>query len=215
MTVIGIVGPLRSGKDSVAAQILLQRPHFHRVAFADQLKAMALAVDPVIPSLDPLTIEPPTEVEICNGSVVYTARLSQVIRWHGWEYAKDNYPEVRKTLQHLGMGVRNFIGRDAWVDAWQAAALGGPGKVPQDLVPFLQDKAHVVAPDCRFLNEAERIKSLGGILIRVERPSLVSTDTHPSETELTQIKCDFRIVNNGTLEDLSEKVAYVLNLAGI
>ncbi|NED29195.1 hypothetical protein G3I37_30615, partial [Streptomyces anulatus] len=43
-----LIGKARSGKDSVGAH-LVRRYAYTRLAFADPLKEMALAVDPLIP----------------------------------------------------------------------------------------------------------------------------------------------------------------------
>jgi hypothetical protein len=60
--------------------------------------------------------------------------------------------------------------------------------------------------DCRYLNECEGIKKLGGLVIRINR-NTNSTDTHPSETALDNYTdWDYVIDNNGTLEELKEKV---------
>jgi hypothetical protein len=217
VTIAGIVGRARNGKDEVAKAIIKHRPSFQRIGFADQLKALALEIDPVIPTakgfsggLTPI----PTDEDVRSGAGISTARLSQVVDWNGWENAKDLFPEVRRFLQHLGTDVRKLMGRDAWVDAWQA-------KLPplewsnEDGVLEVDIPADVVVPDTRFLNEADRIRSLGGTIIRVVRPSITSTDTHPSEVEQEGIDAHFTVVNDGTLKDLEDQVVTILKLMGI
>lgn len=55
----------------------------------------------------------------------------------------------------------------------------------------------VVVTDVRFKNEAEKIKELGGKLIRIRRKATDdSGDNHPSETELESIVCDTFIYND-------------------
>lgn len=62
-----------------------------------------------------------------------------------------------------------------------------------------------IITDCRFSNEAEAIKSRGGLLIRVNRGT-PDKNAHISETALDNFPFDYTITNNGTIEELSEKV---------
>lgn len=80
-----------------------------------------------------------------------------------------------------------------------------------------------IITDLRFPNELDAIKSRGGISIRVNRPydslnqnSLMSlqrqndTKNHLSETKLDNATFDYVIENNGTLEELIERVKEIL-----
>jgi hypothetical protein len=84
--------------------------------------------------------------------------------------------------------------------------------------------------DVRFPNEVKAIKDRGGIVLRVNRFSeeqkiallkvragrlnnslaLALKDEHPSETALDDYKFDYTIDNNGTIEELIEKVKELL-----
>lgn len=106
MKLIGVSGRKRSGKDSFAER-LTGAHGFTRVAFADPMRELALALDPII----------------SDGW-----RLSQLVDTFGWEGAKEN-PEVRRTLQRLGTeGGRKVLGENIWVDTAMttAQAVGGP-----------------------------------------------------------------------------------------
>jgi hypothetical protein len=61
-----------------------------------------------------------------------------------------------------------------------------------------------VITDVRYRNEAEAVQKAGGILVRIVRPGLTSTDTHSSETELLDYPTDFAVRNSGTADDLVE-----------
>lgn len=78
-----------------------------------------------------------------------------------------------------------------------------------------------IITDVRFPNEAQAIKERGGIVIRVNRPADNKITTfmklqgiglieHPSETALDDYEFDEVIINDGTLEDLKEKVRAIL-----
>tara|TARA_R110002020_G_scaffold380110_1_gene591298 strand:+ start:38 stop:904 length:867 start_codon:yes stop_codon:yes gene_type:complete len=69
-----------------------------------------------------------------------------------------------------------------------------------------------IITDVRFPNEAQAIKDRGGIVIRVNRLEVDKFTTnfpqtlHPSETALDDYEFDHVIDNNGSIEDLVEKV---------
>ena len=172
--IIGIMGKKRAGKDVIAAR-LVEAHGFTRLAFADPMRAALLALDPIIPFVTaPSAPFPPL-------------RLGVYVTCVGWEAAKEHV-EVRRLLQQYGTGIRDYAGRDVWVDAMER-------NLHNTLGP-------VVISDVRFPNEAARISRLGGVLARVYRPDLVSTDTHISELALDDLQPDYGIVNDGTLDDL-------------
>lgn len=197
MTIIGVTGKMRAGKDTVAQAIIKHRNTFERIGFADQLKKLALEIDPYI--------RPNHESNRVGGN------LAHLVNNFGWEWAKDNYREARRFLQALGTGARKALGPETWLDAWETLAFGEKTK------PFLTPVFYpdVVVPDTRFLNEAHRIKSHHGIIIRVVRPSIESTDTHVSETEMDRIVADYEVINSGSIADLEDQVAVILDKIGI
>ena len=68
-----------------------------------------------------------------------------------------------------------------------------------------------IITDCRFKNELQAIKDRDGIVIRVNRNnSLFKSVIHESETALDNAKFDYIIDNNGTIEELIEKVKEIL-----
>lgn len=186
--IIGITGFKRSGKSTVA-EILADDFGFQIIALADKLRSVLLGANPYVTS---------------------TVRLDEIIRAQGWEKAKDMFPEVRRLMQDLATeGVRDNLGPDTWLDAWQ-------NSLPYDTVTEQTIDGSVVyehriygraaTPDVRFLNEIERIRSIGGVIWRVERPEIVSTDRHRSETEFMQVEPDTVLANDGTLNDLRRTV---------
>lgn len=82
------------GKDTAARLI-----GFKRLAFADKLKELALAINPMM-------VGQPFDLMIAN---------------NGWDGAKKN-PECRQFLQRLGVGVRTIVGQSAWLDPVMAQA---------------------------------------------------------------------------------------------
>lgn len=182
---IALIGRARSGKDEIAKH-LVSRHGYARVAFADALKEMALSTDPWIISE--------------NGGAL---RLSMVVSKYGWEKAKDSSPDVRRTLQNLGVAVRNqdpnFWLRQGINKAHRAHSNGSP----------------VVVTDVRFLNEVRALEDLHFMTASVTRPcriteGLDATDTHVSETELANYPTDRAICNAGSIDDLHADIEKLL-----
>lgn len=75
-----------------------------------------------------------------------------------------------------------------------------------------------IITDMRFPNEMEAVVEKGGITIRVNRDNgtrTIDTNPHPSETSLDNAKFDYVIENDGTIEDLVEKVKEILTIENI
>lgn len=137
---IGLTGQAGAGKDT-AAQVLMEAG-YRRVAFADQVRELALTINPTV-------LMPPS---------MTWWRLADAVEAKGWDIVKRGNPEVRRLLESIGKGVRDVIGPDAWVNAARRQAeehhlAGHP----------------CVFTDVRYLNEAQMI---GPGLIRIVRPEL-------------------------------------------
>lgn len=104
-----------------------------------------------------------------------------------------NHLTPRKLFKLLGTECcRNLIHPNIWVNALFSN--------------YTSDKNWVIT-DVRFPNEAAVIKEKGGILIRVNRPCINTTDIHESEIALDDYPhFDYIIENNGTIEDLIQKI---------
>ncbi len=96
---------------------------------------------------------------------------------------------VRQFLQKLGTdAIRDGLHSNAWVNS-----------LLSDYQPFL---SRWIITDTRFPNEGKSIKERGGIIIKVNRPSLTSTDRHISETALDDWEFDEVIENDNGLDKL-------------
>lgn len=182
---IGLSGKKRAGKDTLAER-LVTRHGFQRVSFADSLRDAALSLDPLILTGAEVGLMP--------------LRLTQVVGNLGWERAKS-VPEVRRTLQRLGVAIRE-LDTGFWVHA-----------AARTIEAALGEGRPVVVTDVRFPNEAEYIRHKGGVLVRVERPGLHPVDAHESETALDEWEFDCLVVNDGTLDELRERASHLLGVA--
>ena len=180
-SLIGITGYLQTGKDSVAR--MLADFGYTKLAFADPLRQMALAVDPVI-----LLAGAPQDVKdalrvtkqqpgrpVATLSSPVAVRYSVLLSTVGYERAKS-VPDFRRFLQRLGtQGVRDVLGDLTWINAGMFCAQR-----------VLRDGGKVVFSDVRFLNEAAAVRDAGGEVWRTVRPGYAGGD-HRSETELDEI----------------------------
>lgn len=176
--IIGLTGVEGSGKDTVA-EIL----GWHRVAFADPLKAMLIALDPQI-----VLCGPP-------GDSVQSKPLSALIELHGsLEEAKRAEPGVREAMRRLGPSATRALGFNPWLEAARL-----------EVAPRLATGGSVVITDVRFPDELEWLRSIGGLVVEVIRPG-VHSDGGRGSVELAG-QADCRLINDGTLEDLAEQVS--------
>ena len=124
----------------------------------------------------------------------------------------------RLLLQLLGTECgRNIIHPDIWVNALfsdyktYAETKNYTNNTPKD-----NDYPNWIITDTRFPNELEAIKKRNGIIIRINRGLIERTDKmiqeskHISETALDNAKFNYVIENDGTIEELLNKVKKIL-----
>lgn len=125
-------------------------------------------------------------------------RLSTAVRLSGWEEAKRGNEEVRRLLQYFGTEVgRNMFGQNFWVD---------------QAIEKATRYEKVVFSDCRYTNEADAVKSIGGVVWRISRPDVFAVNSHTSEQDLNNYAFDSHIENNSSLEDLHALIESQLGL---
>jgi len=133
-------------------------------------------------------------------------------RCHNFEINKvEEYVLTYRTLlQLLGTDCgRNIIHPNIWVNSLM-------NEYKKLFNPFSKtdssgDYPNWIITDMRFPNEMKAVKDRNGISIRVKRPQLIPKDfEHESETALNDALFDYEIDNNGTIEELIEKVREIL-----
>jgi len=109
---------------------------------------------------------------------------------------------IGELMQKVGQGLRDKICDNLWVNL---------------TLNDINHNLNYVISDCRYHNEMDEIKKLGGILIKIVRPdnetlkNSLRDINHPSETELNSYnRYDHIIINDGTIENLFEKIKQII-----
>jgi hypothetical protein len=209
-TIIGVVGFIGSGKDTIA-DYLTNFHGYRRESFANSLKD---AVS-VVFGWDRTMLE---------------GRTKQAREWREqvdlWWANRLNMPDLtpRWILQHWGTEVcRNGFHDDMWIASLENK--------------LRNSKDDIVISDCRFPNEIKSIKDAGGIVIRVKRGEepewyndaadmnagdrcmnyalaknrMYKLGIHASETAWVGTKFDAILDNNSTIDALYEQVLTIIN----
>ncbi len=192
LPLIGLSGSLGSGKSTVCEIICRRFPQYKRKSFATKVRQVTELLTGV-----PLAVS-----ETRQGKALPTA-------FPMW-FDRDDSPTmtVGMVLQRVGVGLRDAIHPNVWVDAvfgvggceWKHAQEHGDGWVLED---------------CRFVNECDRVHALGGFVIRltgdpagVRASNVDGRDLlHVSETALdTYERFNVVLCNDSTLQVLEEQV---------
>lgn len=238
MAIIGISGKKQSGKDTVGKIIqYLTRDYvyidysfeqyfnldttktFQIKKFADKLKdIVCLLINCTREQLEDETFK---NTELGPEWWVVENDFGKKMPYIGNEnYVKPNSVSrwvvkltPRLLLQLLGTECgRDIIHPNIWVNSLMSEYK--PHKMSE------YNPSNWIITDVRFPNEAESIKEKNGLLIRIESPRCNYDDKHPSETALDDYggigdevrtdRWDAVIFNDGTIEELIEKVKKVL-----
>lgn len=170
-TLIALAGPAGAGK-STAAEILAREHGFHRERFAAPLKAMFR-------------------------SLLWCANLGQeeIDRMTEGDLKQTPHPALmgrtpRHAMQTLGTEwARDTISPDLWV-----------GLARRRIEPMRRRGKAIAFEDCRFENEAQLVRALGGVVIRLEGRGGIPGD-HASERPLP---ADIVIDNSGGIAALAD-----------
>jgi len=212
--IIAIGGKIASGKNTVCdiIQDLCKKhngPSFEQKAFAGKLKQTASLLTGI-------------PVEKFEDQDFKMTNL-------GSEWARPFYDKksnvhyetitVRKFLQLLGTEcMRMGLHVNTWVNALFADYIPVVKEWDELGNDTLLEYPNWIITDMRFPNEMDAVVERKGITIRVTRPVKKSETTprlHPSETSLDNAEFDYEIINDGTLEDLVEKVRQILIKEGV
>lgn len=237
--IIAISGKIGSGKDTVGMIIQnltalsinasSVADYFNRKDLTDktawQIKKFAGKLKECISIITDISLEDLEKEDVKNSYLHDEWNKIAILHDHnGVSLNKEvtKHLSVRELLQKLGTNVCREIHPNFWVNAlfndyvkptWDTI-YDGKVIISKDELPKW------IITDLRFPNEYISVKERGGITIRIERLNTTSQNrhtyvnnqqrTHPSETALDNTKFDYTIDNNGTIEELVEKVKEIL-----
>lgn len=110
----------------------------------------------------------------------------------------------REMLQKLGTEAgRNVFGEDIWLK-----------RAEQELINVseIASNPFFVITDIRFENEAQWVRTAGGIIVHIHRDMEESVNSHVSEHGIKHDSSDLTVHNNGTIEELFRKMDVVMDI---
>lgn len=185
--IVGLVGYIGSGKGTVG-DILVREHGYRQFAFADALKDAVATI-----------FTWPRGLLEGDSNASRTFR-EKVDPW--WSHKLGYEVTPRLILQRFGTeACRHGIADNIWIAALEKRIHGYDD---------------VVLTDVRFPNEIDFVRSVGGVIVRVKRgedptPEELASK-HVSETAWNYVVPDIVIDNDGTLEQLKEKVKLTLRI---
>lgn len=185
--IFALTGAKGSGKDTIALY-LVEKYGFVKLSFAKALKDIVA----VIFSWDREKLEGVTDED----------RLwrEEVDKWWEIELGILGFTP-RYALENIGTDVfRNHFHTDIWILSLKKAILDAT-----------KTRQNVVITDCRFLNEEIFVNQFkGSTILRVSRGDDETPTGHISNQQYLQIKYNHMLTNNGTIEDLQNKIDELL-----
>lgn len=125
----------------------------------------------------------------------------------------DSFVKDRKLLQWLGSDWGRSIDKDLWIKYWLQTVAQHNKFNSSDIL---------ICDDLRFDNEAETIKNLGGLIVKLNsKQTNLRIDTasgisnHSSEAGIKLDYIDVIIDNDGTIDDLREALLTLNQLKNI
>jgi hypothetical protein len=124
--------------------------------------------------------------------------------WHFNEGKEIVIPEYGKSPRQLMQLFGTDFGRKmVHPDVWFVPA--------EEIV---RSTKNLVITDCRFDNEAAWVREHCGYVIRITRDNAPQVSAHVSEDGVSEELIDFKVKNNGTLEDLCGSLGSVYSELG-
>ena len=201
MTLIGLIGLIGSGKDTFANELCSSYGYI-KLSFASCLKDVVSQLFVWNRSL----LEGDTEES--------RAWRNKVDDWWSQKLGIPSFTP-RLALQLIGTDVfRNHFHKNIWVICMERI-----------LDNFMKTNQNVVVTDCRFANEVDLVKKLGGHILRIDRHkpswwvdhsdlsehlwahqmSITHPQVHESEWRVVLFQPDKVISNIGSIESLQEQ----------
>ena len=124
---------------------------------------------------------------------------AEVGKWRAGEFQDYEFlkseTDARELMQRMGDSLRENFGKNCLIDAVLTNA-----------------PPNMVMTSTRHVSEADRIRSSGGLIWRVNRPGCAPVNGHVTETALDDYSFDVVLENDGSKEDLAVNIAEALRV---
>lgn len=219
MIILGINGFKTSGKNTAYEFVkeLLPDKNVQGVGFADKLKITGLKALGFDRSNEELLALADSLKVGANISVLYDepGQEAAIEAAHGQIDTSTLHDLTgREFLQNFGQRAREEFGANFWVDQVLPLKTTEKQHPEKNYWSYLHHELDtdryegvdvLCITDLRYPNEADRIKTLGGVVWEIIRPGLES-DGHSSEQPLPRELVDWVVCNASSLDDLRERV---------
>lgn len=117
---------------------------------------------------------------------------------------KERCTSLGYSYRHLAQTLGTEWGRDQLDDGfWRRIA---EGKV----LDIMRGGDHAVVTDIRFADEAQWLRDLGGVLVRITRAGTLPVREHESEAQWAQIEVDHELANEGSVAALHDLLDWIM-----
>jgi len=183
---ISIIGEFRSGKDT-AADFICKRLNCKKFALASPLKELVC-------NLFQISMEELDKFKNEHWSIDAYELLTPV--YDDGDYKRLN-TTFRSILQRTGDSMKQFFGTHVFMSK---------------LHEKIRDEDMVVISDVRLKEEQDWLMShRDTVFIKIVRNTEKTADSnHRTETESNTLSWDYLVENNGTIEELYEKLAVII-----
>lgn len=179
---IGLIGNKRVGKDTFA-NYLVDNYNFEKKSFGEPLKEACK----IIFDFTDEQIETDLKEKIDERWNISPRKVFQIL---GTEIFRDYLPNNINEF-------KNFKD-EFWIIRFKKWYENNKDK-------------NIIITDVRFINESENLKILGAKLIKINNLNIKYIDEHKSETENKEIKYDYLINNNSTIDEYYKNIDKLMN----
>jgi hypothetical protein len=179
---VGITGEKFNGKDTIA-DYLCKKFGYCKYAFANPLKDICKII------FDLSDEQLHGNLKEVPDKRWFNLTPRQILQFVGTDLFRNNMSKLHPSF-----------GNDIWI-------IVAKNKLKQLLVS--NPDTLIIISDVRFENEVNLIKEFNGIVCRVKRPIKLTDnkkDLHESETGISNFTVDYEFINDGTKEELYEKL---------
>lgn len=174
--IILLTGNIGSGK-SLSAKILCELFNLEEVTFSEPLKKFAISLG--------------FTYEQVYGTQEQKLQINDFWNISGREFLQKFGTDVCRDVLPKIMPKMNMNNSQVWARVMEKKII---------------EKGELVISDGRFMDEVRLVKKYGGIVLRITRNMDKGGSEYKHKSEEVELPYDFLVDNNGTVEDLRERL---------